>query len=35
MTLFSEARLIIPGHQAWGDAGCLQHTLDLLKAAGY
>ncbi|WP_375419106.1 subclass B1 metallo-beta-lactamase [uncultured Hymenobacter sp.] len=32
---FPEARLVIPGHQAWGDAHCLQHTLDLLKAAGH
>lgn len=35
MTQFPGARLVIPGHQAWGDASCLQHTLNLLKAAGH
>jgi metallo-beta-lactamase class B len=35
MAQFPSARLVIPGHQAWGDAGCLQNTLDLLKAAGH
>lgn len=35
VTQFSGARLVIPGHQAFGGTGCLQHTLDLLKAAGH
>ncbi len=35
MAEFSEARIVIPGHQAWSDAGCLQHTLNLLQAAGH
>lgn len=36
ITRYAGARLVIPGHQAWGeDARCLQHTLDLLKVAGH
>lgn len=28
---YSQAVYVIPGHQAWGNASCLQHTLDLLE----
>ena len=28
---YPQAVYVIPGHQAWGDAGLLQHTLDLLS----
>lgn len=28
---YPQAVYVIPGHQAWGDASSLQHTLDLLK----
>ncbi len=30
---FSQVSTIIPGHQAWGDATLLQHTLQLLETA--
>lgn len=29
---FPDVRTVVPGHQAWGDAALLQHTLDLLAA---
>jgi metallo-beta-lactamase class B len=30
---YPQAVYVIPGHQAWGDAGLLQHTLDLLNGS--
>jgi metallo-beta-lactamase class B len=32
---FPDPRFVITGHQSWADTGSLDHTLVLLKAAGY